>query len=346
MSNAALLLSAATLAALAANADAAAAPAYSVTDLGTLPGGAFSSARAINNNGEIAGVADVAPDTFVAFLYANGQMTNLGTLGGSTGIGLGISASGKVAGYSTNAQTYRAFLFNGKKMKDIGDLGGGTATAYAINSHGDVVGSSDTANGESDPFFYSSKTKTMIDLGNLGPVSPGEWNVASGINDSGQITGESWDDNAGGFFAFLWDNGRMKNLGTLGGSYSTGNAINQYGQVTGQAYLPGGAEAHAFLWSRGHMKDLGVLPGGPGYSWGLGINSAATVVGYSELNSGVTYVDHAFIYSGNAMRDLNDLIPRHSGWLLGVAHAVNDSGAIVGEGTIGGAIHGFLLTPK
>lgn len=323
-----------------------AAPAYTVIDLGTLPGGTFSSARAINANGEIAGVADVAPNTFVAFQYANGQITNLGTLGGSTAIGLGINIAGKVAGYSTDPDTYRAFLYNGKKMKDIGDLGGGTATAYAINRHGDVVGSSLTAGGDDDPFLYSSKTKTMIDLGNLGPVSPGEWNVASAIDDSGQVTGESWDNNSGGFFAFLWDNGRMKNLGTLGGSYSTGSAINQYGEVTGQAYLPGGAEAHAFLWSKGHMKDLGVLPGGPGYSWGLGINSAATVVGYSELNSGVTYVDHAFVYAGKTMWDLNDLIPRHSGWLLGVAYAVNDSGAIVGEGTVHGAIHGFLLTPK
>lgn len=323
-----------------------AAPAYTVSDLGTLPGGSFSSARAINASGEIAGAADVAPNTFVAFRYANGQMTSIGTLGGSTAIGLGINIAGKVAGYSTDPNTYRAFLFNGKKMKDIGDLGGGTATAYAINGHGDVVGSSATAGGDNDPFLYSSKTKTMIDLGNLGPVSPQDWNVASGINDSGQVTGESWDNNSGGFFAFLWDSGRMKNLGTLGGPYSTGNAINQYGQVTGQAYLPGGAEAHAFLWSKGHMKDLGVLPGGPGYSWGLGINSAATVVGYSELNSGITYVDHAFVYVGNRLWDLNNLIPRQSGWLLGVAHAVNDSGAIVGEGTIHGGIHGFLLTPK
>lgn len=335
----------ATLSALLVAAEVAAAPAYTVTDLGTL-GGPASSAHAINASGEITGVADTDADNSAAFLYANGKMRSLGTLGGSVGVGFGIDASGKVAGYSTNSQTYRPFLYNGRKMKDIGDLGGGTATAYAINRRGDIVGSSLTSDGNNDPFLYDSKTKTMVDLGNLGPVSPQEWNVASGINDSGQITGESWDDNAGGFFAFLWDHGKMTNLGTLGGPYSTGDAINRYGQITGQAYTTGGAEAHAFLWSKGRMKDLGVLPGGPGYSWGLGINASATVVGYSQLNSGNTYVDHAFIHSGKQMRDLNDLIPKGSGWVLNIAYGANDSGAIVGEGTHGGQTRAFLLTPN
>ena len=323
---------------------ASAAPAYTVTDLGTL-GGTASSAHAINAAGEIAGVADTASDTSAAFLYSHGQMKNLGTLGGSVGVGYAINASSQVAGYATNAQTYRPFLYNGKKMKDIGDLGGGTATAFGINRRGDVVGTSHTADGDDDPFLYDSKTKTMIDLGNLGPVSPGDWNVASGINDAGQITGESWDGSVG-FFAFLWDKGKMTNLGTLGGPYSSGTAINRYGQITGQAYTTGGAQAHAFLWSKGRMKDLGALPGGPGYSWGVAINSSATIVGHSELDSGETYVDHAFVYTGKTMRDLNDLIPHSSGWVLNIAWDVNDSGAIVGEGTVGGKVRAFLLTPN
>ena len=46
------------------------------------------------------------------------------------------------------------------------------------------------------------------------------------------------------------------------------------------------------------------------------------------------------------MRDLNGLIPPSSGWLLNIAWDVNNSGAIVGEGTVGGNVHAFLLTPN
>jgi hypothetical protein len=46
------------------------------------------------------------------------------------------------------------------------------------------------------------------------------------------------------------------------------------------------------------------------------------------------------------MRDLNDLIPHSSGWVLNIAWDVNDSGAIVGEGTVGGNVRAFLLTPN
>src|SRR5437016_5605405 len=121
---------------------AGAAPAYTVTDLGTL-GGNFSSARAINATGAITGIAgDTGSQTTTPFLYQNGTMKSLGSLGGSVGIGNGVNASGEVAGYATNTETYRPFLYNGKRMKDIGDLGGGTADAYAINRRGDVVGTS------------------------------------------------------------------------------------------------------------------------------------------------------------------------------------------------------------
>jgi probable HAF family extracellular repeat protein len=63
------------------------APKYRIVDLGHLPGGLASDAKAINQSGQIAGF-----DTFSyqngaifagrAFLYDDGQMVDLGTLGG------------------------------------------------------------------------------------------------------------------------------------------------------------------------------------------------------------------------------------------------------------------------
>src|ERR1700704_6156260 len=80
-----------------------AAQTYTVTDLGTLPGNGYSVARAINATSQITGAAgsNNGPNSSV-FVYSHGVLTNLGTLGGTPGIGNGINASGQVAGYSQN----------------------------------------------------------------------------------------------------------------------------------------------------------------------------------------------------------------------------------------------------
>ena len=46
------------------------------------------------------------------------------------------------------------------------------------------------------------------------------------------------------------------------------------------------------------------------------------------------------------MKDLNNLIPPNSGWVLVLANSINNSGQITGYGTINGENHAFLLTPQ
>ena len=55
---------------------------YSVTDLGTL-GGSGSVGFGINNQGQVTGYSFTATGAEHAFLFSNGQMTDLGTLGGA-----------------------------------------------------------------------------------------------------------------------------------------------------------------------------------------------------------------------------------------------------------------------
>jgi probable HAF family extracellular repeat protein len=319
-----------------------AAQTYTVTDLGTLPGDAFSVARAINATGQIAGAAgpNNSPNSDVV-KYSKGTFTNLGTLGGNSGIGNGINASGQVAGYSQNAAgTYRAFISSADTLSDIGDLGGGSAVAYAVNDLGQVVGSAVTAGHANHPFLYSNDQ--MIDLGTLGsPEGVDWWNSAQGVNKSGQVTGTSYDAQ-GNFFGFLWSNGRMKKLGTLGGPWSQGYAINNKGQVTGLAYTKDGS-AHAFITTAngGALKDLGVFAGKFSTVWGFGINDSGVVVGQSTFQG--TY--HAFVYSGGKIQDLNTLIPKRSGWTLIEAFGINNAGQITGAGMHNGQEHAFVLTP-
>jgi len=54
---------------------------------------------------------------------------------------------------------------------------------------------------------------------------------------------------------------------------------------------------------------------------------------------------HAFLIANGTAVDLNSQIPSGSGWRLGIAAAINDSGEIAGVGRHNGLQHAFLLEP-
>lgn len=70
------------------------------------------------------------------------------------------------------------------------------------------------------------------------------------------------------------------------------------------------------------MQDLGTLGGAD--SWGLGINNAGQVVGYSTPKGRVT--TQAFLYSNGMMQDLGTL---GGSWSQGMG--INDAGQVVGN---------------
>lgn len=93
------------------------------------------------------------------------------------------------------------------------------------------------------------------------------------------------------------------------------------------------------------MVELGILPGGH-YSSAFGITSdGQKIVGDANVPGEQFLVYHAFLYSNGQMQDLNALIPLNSGWVLQSASGINDTGQIVGFGTLNGVLTGFLLTP-
>ena len=315
---------------------------YSVTDLGTINTNGYSVAKGVNATAQVTGAAGAnSSNSSEVFLYSDGGMTSLGTLGGTSGIGNAINVSGQIAGYSQNASgTYRAFLTTGETLIDIGDLGGGSAVAYGINDHGQVVGSAVTADGENHPFLYSAGK--MKDLGTLGSHNTSWWNSAQDVNNNGVVAGTSYDAH-GNFFGFVWQNGKMTKMGTLGGLWSQAYAINNKGQVAGLAYTKSGL-AHGFIANCATcpLKDLGTFAGSTSTVWAFGINDSGLVVGQSTFES--TY--HAFVYSGGKIKDLNTMIPAKSGWVLIEGDSINAAGQIVGMGTLNGQEHGYLLTPQ
>ena len=130
----------------------------------------FSEANAINNGGEITGIAEVPNLTSAttldqAFIYSNGTTTHLGALpGGNFSTGLGINNSGQVVGFSEAGPPLadHAFLYSNGTMTDLDPIigGYGTSSATGINDNGLITGT--VYNNYT--FLYNSSTQTQAGL--------------------------------------------------------------------------------------------------------------------------------------------------------------------------------------
>ena len=242
-----------------------------VNDLGTLPGGNESLAAAVNSRGQVVGFSNNdVPDPFSlmglvtqsrAFLWQNGVMQDLGTLGGTDGVAFDINEQGQIAGFSyTNSDaTLNPFLWQNGTMTDIGSLGGTFGSPNWLNSRGQVVGFSNLA-GDATHHGFLWDQGTLTDVGTLG----GDNSEADWISDSGLVVGAADVPGSLTHHGFLWRHGVMTDLGVIDGdACSTGHGVNSRGQVVGGAGIcgPGG---RPWLWENGGpMVDLNdlALPG-------------------------------------------------------------------------------------
>jgi probable HAF family extracellular repeat protein len=306
-------------------------------DLGTL-GGSISAGYALNNAGQIAGVASITGDSeFHAFVSVGSSLFDLGTLGGSSSSAHGLNDAGTVVGQSDFSPIgfgYLAFrVHSGGALESLGTLGGSYSSATRINNAGQVIGYAATAGDMADHAFLHTGG-VMLDLGTLGGLS----SSAYALNESGQVTGESGTA-SGDTHAFLFDGTVLRDLGTLGGTVSRGLDINSAGQAIGNSTLAGDIDFHGFIYSNGVLQDLGTL-GGTG-STARDINNHGQVVGTStDLN----WLSRAFLWENGTMTDLNTLLPANSGWELTDARFINDNRQIVGEGYYQGTPAWFLLS--
>jgi len=311
-----------------------------------------------------------------AVVWKDREILDLGTMGGNESLASSLNNRGQVVGFALNAtpdpvsmfdslfgssngtQT-RAFLWHNGAMQDLGTLGGPDAFAAFINARGQVAGFSYTDSNvnattglpTTHPFLWENGR--MTDLGSLGGALAGSvfFNQLGGLNNRGQVVGASFLAGDAIFHPFLWTApGPMLDLGTLGGNASA-TAINDAGEVIGSSDLPGppGQSNHAFLWTkRDGITDLGTVDGDSCSDPGA-INSAGQIVGASRRCDYGS--QEAVLWENGQIIDLNTAIPPGSPLLLTRALTINDRGEIGGLGNPPGCGndtvcgHAFLLIP-
>ena len=301
---------------------------WQITDLGTL-GGDVGIATGINKHGEIVGASTVAPGQWLqgagmhAFVWREGEMTDLGTLpGGALSQAFAINDEGHIVGDGDTREGARhAVLWSpGHGVTDLGTLGGRLSSAADINNRGQIVGSSTTAAGTTHAFLWQEGA--MTDLGTLG----GDASAAVGINDRGQIVGYS-QDVCQIMHAVLWDDGEIEDLGALPGGIpsigtgflSRGTGLNSSGEVVGTGLSESGARA--FVWRGGAFTVLDPPTGGIS-SFASAINDRGQIAGGSTTTGG----SDAVLWGGESAINLGAL-PAAS---YSFATAINDDTHVVG----------------
>jgi len=292
----------------------------------------------INESGQVVGEigAKSGPYDTDAVLWQNGNVTNLGALGGKDSAAAAINDRGQVVGradtprnFWEDMQYWHAFLWQKGRMRDLGTLGGRESHAQAINERGQVVGRSDTAR-LADGFVRSLgfiwERGKMRDLGlRFRSTYPAV------INDRGQVVG-SVDGHAA-----VWESGQIRTLRPLGAGF-TALDINEAGAVAGFCSFGPHHLAHPCLWHKDTVRDLGIAFGDRGKA--VALNDRGQVVGFTRGGRGSA--THAFVWEDGKMTDLGTLSGRSS-----EALAINRSGMIVGRRLMtSGETHAALWTLK
>lgn len=235
-----------------------------------LPG--VGQANGINSSGTVIGTTTVNGNPTVTE-WSAGQAITLGI----NGYGMGINDAGQVVGGYINANgNTNAFTLRGGTLVNLGTLSGGNwSSANAINANGQIVGTSMNANGISTAFFSNGSGMTSlcltcpsssygnalnssgtavgsfiddagylhaaefsggnaIDLGTLG----GYQSVAYGVDDAGDIVGNSYLSDNTTMHAFIYSNNVMVDLNSLipiasGWSITAAYGINDAGDIVG-----------------------------------------------------------------------------------------------------------------
>ncbi len=294
-------------------------------DLGTLGGkNSWTNYGGINDRGDAVGMAETSvpdPDgedfcafgtklTCRPFLWRDGHMIGLPTLGGNNGQASAINNREQIVGISETT------------VQDSG---------CPPSKPGKII----------SPVLWEKGEARAL------PTVAGDPDgFVQGMNDQGQAVGSSGTCANIATHAVLWENGTAFQLKDVGRDGNAAYAINDHGQIVGYVTSPDGTTIIAALWQNGGVTTIPTLPGDSA-AFATGINNRGEVVG-STFNS--VGWSHGFISQDGVMTDLNTIISGDSNLFIIAASNINESGQISGMATVmsgpdEGKIHAILLTP-
>jgi probable HAF family extracellular repeat protein len=326
-----------------------------LTDLGVLPNGTFSTARVINNGSEVAGLGNVPGTTswdWQVTTWSANTKAVLSTRPYTGAIPEQRNDNGEMAG--TNCiggcgRLYKGIFWDAAgNESQLQGLGGTDrlyldehVMAHAINAVGQIAGAAkdETTSRPTHAVIWQNKDVLPTDLGFLGKGAYVDYSEAYGINGVTHVVGVGQVGSANR--AFLWRNGKLIDIGALSGQVvAEAYAINNTGIIAGKSNF------YPVIWtydvtnasSVPRIKQL-PIPAGFFSAQPTSVNDAGDVVGYA----GSPNIDaHAVLWRAGSAFDLG-VWP---GGTYSVAAEINGLGQIVGTGTVAadGLDHALLWT--
>jgi probable HAF family extracellular repeat protein len=204
-----------------------------------------------------------------------------------------------------------------------------------------IAGSSIAAAGSNDHGQVVGVTSVAPDNGQFVPLHGFLWQHGrmtdlgasfqpTAINNKGHILGRVSAPDGTPAGYGLWRDGTVTDLGNLGGSFFVAEALNNRDEIVGEGTLPD-FSLRGFVWRAGALTVLPPIPGGFS-SMAFDINDSGEIVGASRAADR----SHAVKWRNGAVSDLGPAIQ--------TAYLVNDRGQIVGTRDVDATAHALLLS--
>lgn len=326
----------------------AAAPAYTIVDLGVVGSGTASQAMGISSDGNIVVGRSVASNQSSAYTWTSqGGMVALSNLSGRNyAIAYDVNNSGMAVGTSSTTafgSSPLPVLWNNGAVSALALPQGFTAgQAYGINASGVVAGAVGSGTAQRAALFGSGGSSLITATTSNGSYMT----VALGINDAGLVVGSGIDpNNAALNVGLVYDSvtGTMSTVGALSGANGALNyAVSNSGYVVGSSMLNQGS-GNSFIWSAGGGMVSIALPAGTSQGSARGVNDQGWAVGTAGGQYAVPY-----LYADGATYSLQSLLPVNSGWDISTntsssAMAITNQGSIVGTAIHNGQTHAYEM---